>query len=350
MEEGISDSMADSGTTLAQVSDDSEITVAASDYTQGVLDGWVFNDRVEWPEGHPDLLHNITNEVYKADVQAQVTRDGFDSIISSDPEILASPGSVSYSGHTVSWSESYAVSGRHTGALVPSYDWSDSETNSYSQTVSPYINPPRGSVTSWRITGASVSLGSVDATDVNTDPFYTHAGEDNITEIHRTDGYLDWEKHKFDWLIRYGVDYNIRTTWSISYNYVYKYVWYTRHTESDGETTRTIVNRHTGTGSGSSSTSTSKLDSESLSHTETETEYLTITYHKRPPTGGYSGLQMYSDPTAREYRETIVDVNGVERFDPACSDAADKYSAQHVNVYDIESKHWLFPDEFYMPV
>ncbi|MCK5307852.1 MAG: hypothetical protein KAJ73_04500, partial [Zetaproteobacteria bacterium] len=221
---GINDSMADSGTTLTQVSDASEITVGASDYTQGVLDGWVFNDRQVWKESH-DLLHDITNDVYKADVQAQVARDGFDSIMSSDPDISASSGSVSYSGHTVSWSESYAVSGRHTGALVSSYDWSDSETNSYSQSVSPFITPPRGRVKSWRITGASVSLGSVDATDANTDPFYTHAGEDNITETHRTDGFLDWEKHKFDWLIRYVTSYSIKTTWSISYDYDYTYGW-----------------------------------------------------------------------------------------------------------------------------
>ncbi len=349
VEDGISDSMADSGTTLTQVSDESKITVAASDHTQGVLDGWVFNDRVGWLEDHPDLLHDITNEVYQADVQAQVARDGFDSIMSSDPDISATSGSVSYGGHTVSWGESYAVSGRHTGALVSSYGWSDSESNSYSQSVSPSISPPRGRVTSWSLTGASVSLTSVDATDAKTKPSYTYAGDDNITDTHRTDGYLDWEKHKFDWLIRYDVNYNIRTTWSISYDYTYTYRWTTFDGYRDPvNKTGPIYSTHYGTGSGSSSTSTSKLDSESLSHTETETEHLTITYHKRPPTGGYMGLDTYSDPTAREYRETIVNVNGVDRLDPACSDAADKYSAEHVNVHDIESKHWLFPDGIYL--
>ena len=349
VEGGISDSMADSGTTLTQVSDESKITVAASDYTQGVLDGWVFNDRVGWPADHPDLLHDITNEVYQADVQAQVARDGFDSIMSSDPDISASSGSVSYGGHTVTWSELYAVSGRHTGALVSSYGWSDSESNSYSQSVSPSISPPRGRVTSWSVTGASVSLGSVDATDANAKPSYTYAGGDNITDTHRTDGYLDWEKHKFDWLIRYGISYNIRTTWSINYDYTYTYKWTTFDGYRDPvNKTGPIYSTHYGTSSGSSSTSTSKLDSESLSHTETEMEHLTIIYHKRPPTGGYMGLETYSDPTAREYRETIVNVNGVDRLDPACSDAADKYSAQNVNVQDIESKHWLFPDGIYL--
>ena len=105
------------------------------------------------------------------------------------------------------------MSGRHTGALVSSYGWSDSESNSYSQSVSPSISPPRGRVTSWSLTGASVSLGSVDATDANAKPSYTYAGGDNITDVQRTDGYLDWEKHKFDWLIRYDVSYNNRTTW-----------------------------------------------------------------------------------------------------------------------------------------
>ena len=94
--------------------------------------------------------------------------------------------------------------------------------------------------------------------------------------------------------------------------------------------------------------SANKLDFESLSHAKTETEFLTITYHKRPPTGGYSGLELYSNPTAREYIETIVNVNGVEKFDLACSDAADKYSAEHVDVPDIKSKHWLFPDGTYL--
>ena len=110
-----------------------------------------------------------------------------------------------------------------------------------------------------------------------------------------------------------------------------------------------IYSTHYGTSSGSSSTSTSKLDSESLSHTETATEHLTITSHKRPPTGGYLGLESYSSSTAREYRETIVNVNGVENLDTGCSDAAYKYSSEYVNVQDIEKKYWLFPDGIYMP-
>lgn len=349
VEGGINDSMAESGTTLTQVSDDSKIIVAASDYTQGVLDGWVFNDRLDRWSGSNDLLHNITNEVYKADVQAQVTRDGFGSIISPDPDISASSGSVSYSGGTVSWSESYAVSGKHTGALVPSYGWSDLETNSYSQTMNPSISKPGYDVTSWRITGASVSLSSVDVTDAKVTPYYTYAGGDNITYVQRTDGYLDWENHIFDWLIRYGVSYNIKTTWSINYDYTYTYKWRTFEGYRDPiNKTGPIYSTHYGSSSGSSSTSTSKLDSESLSHTETETEHLTITYHKRPPTSGYLGLDTYSDPTAREYRETIVNVNGVDKLDVGCSDAADKYFVEHVNVYNIESKYSQFPDGEYL--
>ncbi|NOR47644.1 MAG: hypothetical protein GQ533_06315, partial [Methanosarcinaceae archaeon] len=140
-----------------------------------------------------------------------------------------------------------------------------------------------------------------------------------------------------------------KTTWSINYDYTYTYKWRTFEGYRDPvNKTGPIYSTHYGTSSGSSSTSTSKLDSESLSHSETETEHLTITYHKRPPTGGYMGLETYSDPTAREYRETIVNVNGVEKLDTGCSDAADKYSAQHVNVHDIESKHWLFPDGIYL--
>jgi hypothetical protein len=42
-------------------------------------------------------------------------------------------------------------------------------------------------------------------------------------------------------------------------------------------------------------------------------------------------------------------VNGVENLDTGCSDAADKYSSEYVNVQDIEKKYWLFPDGIYMP-
>ncbi|HJH31194.1 MAG TPA: hypothetical protein C5S50_03185 [Methanosarcinaceae archaeon] len=348
VKDGVSKSMTDSGTTLAQVSDQSKITVAAPDYTPAVLDGWVFDDR-KWPDANPDLLHDITNSTYQADVQAQVERDGFNSIIQSDPVITANQGSMSHGGHSVSWDCSYATDGTHTGALVQSYNWSDSATNSYSKPVTPSINPPRGSVLSWGITSASISLTSVDAANAKTRPIYEYAGNDILTGMQRTDGYLDREMHEFDWEIRYDTSYDVKTRWDIDYGYTYIYRWRTfEGWEDPVNKTGAIYSTHYGTGSGSSSTSVSKTDSESLSHTEVELEKLKIIYHKRPPIGGYSGLDTYSDLIMREYRETNFSVNGVDRFDPCCSDAADKYYALHVDVYEIESDYSRYHDKVYL--
>ncbi|MDD3043802.1 MAG: hypothetical protein PHW56_12885, partial [Methanosarcinaceae archaeon] len=346
-EEGIEKSLEASNTSLNELSDNSKITVAASDYTEGVLDDWVFNKRA-WDREYPDLVHKITHEVYRADVQAQVERDGFNppDPVSSSIGQGVSPRSVSCGEYSVSWKASYDSSGVHDGALVPSYSWSDHQDNSYSKTVSPSITPPKGKVSGWWINSASVSLLSANITDVKVTPSYVYRGNDRLLEDSRTEGYLDWERHCFDWDIKYTISYKIKTSWKINYRYGYKYKWTTKKKRADGSTYKT---EHSSTSSGSDSETTYKTDSESLSHTETETENLTIIYHKRPPTGGYAGLDTYSDLIEREYRETDVDVSGTDRLDPCCSDAADKYRAEHINLMDLEMKHWLFPDLHYLP-
>ncbi len=149
-----------------------------------------------------------------------------------------------------------------------------------------------------------------------------YASNDSLTVENRTEGYLNREDHVFDWKIEYDISYTIKTRWKIDYSYDYTYQWKTREKRPDGNYT-TVT--HQGTSSGSDSETVSETDSESFSHTETESENLTIIYHKRPPAGGYKGISTYTDPIAREYEETNVSLDGVERFDPCCSDAADKY-------------------------
>jgi len=347
VEEGIEQSLEEVNTSYDELSEYSEITVSASDYTEGVLDGWVFNDHV-WAEETPDLIHDVADSVYTAPVQGQVLRDGFNSPAPLNSAITENfdPDSVSYSGHTVSWDSDYLASGTHRGSLVPSYSWSDSVTNSYSKTLNPDIDPPRGRVKKWYITDASVRLKSVEIAAVRVEPQYYYRANDRLLAEHRTGyGYLSSEDHIFDWGIRYAIYYNIRTTWEIDYDYKYTYVWYTVSHNEDGSTS---IEANYGTSSGSDSETVSKTDLESFYHTKTESENLTVIYHQRPPTGGYKGLSTYTDPVEREYRKTTLYTAGAERFDPCCSDAADKYRAAYVNIRTLESTFRTYPDRMYL--
>jgi hypothetical protein len=348
VEEGIEESLAEANTSYDNLSEHSKIEVSASDYTDGVIDGWVFNDHV-WEEENPDLIHAVTNSVYTAPVQGQILRDGFNS-----PDPVASiitenfdRDSVSYSGHTVSWDSDYFASGTHAGSRVPSYSWSQSVTNSYSKTMDPEIDPPRGKLKSWHITDASVRLSSVEIANVRVEPHYEYRANDLLVSEYRTDdGYLSREDHSFDWGIRYDIYYSIRTAWNINYDYTYTYVWHTVNHHADGTTS---IEAHYATSSGSDSETLSKADSESLSHSETESENLTVIYHQRPPTGRYTGISTYTDLIEREYRNTTFLTAGAERFDPCCSDAADKYRAAYVDLRAIESAFWAYPDGNYLP-
>ncbi|AKB79626.1 hypothetical protein MSHOH_3143 [Methanosarcina horonobensis HB-1 = JCM 15518] len=348
VEEGIENSLVEANTSYDELSEYSEIKVSASDYTEGVLDGWVFNDHA-WTEENPDLIHAVTNIVYTAPVQGQILRDGFNSPDPVTSTVIAGfdQDSVSYGGHTVSWDSDYFASGTHAGSRVPSYSWSQSVTNFYSKTLDPGIVPPRGKLKSWHITDASVRLNSVEITDVRVEPHYEYRANDKLIAEHRTDdGYLSREDHTFDWGIRYDIYYRIRTTWKINYDYTYTYVWHTVNRRADGTSS---IESHSATSSGSNSETLSKADYESLFHTETESENLTVVYHQRPPTGGYTGISTYTDLIEREYRNTTLYTAGAERFDPCCSDAADKYRAAHVNLRAIESTFWAYPDRKYLP-
>ncbi len=145
--------------------------------------------------------------------------------------------------------------------------------------------------------------------------------------------------------VRYDIYYNIRTTWKIDYDYTYTYSWHTVNHNADGTTS---IETHSVTESASKFETVSKIDFESLLHYETESENLTVVYHQRPPTGTYSGISTYTDPIEREYRNTTLYTAGAERFDPCCSDAADKYRAAYVDLRAIESTYWAYPDGNYL--
>jgi hypothetical protein len=347
VEKGIGESLEQTNTSIKELSDSSKITVSASDYTDGVLDGWVFNDH-SWTKENPDLIHAVTNSIYTASVQGQILRDGINLFPESlDSRITSGfdSSSVSFDGHNVNWNSNYFPSGTHTGSLVQSYSWSDSITNSYSKSLSPSIEPPRGDVASWSVKGASVSLLSTEISDVKIEPHPSYTSNDSLVE-NRTEGYLNREDHVFDWQIEYDISYTIKTSWKIDYSYDYTYQWKTREKKADGNYT-TVT--HQDTSSGSDSETVSEIDSESFTHPETEAENLTIIYHKRPPTGSYKGISTYTDPIAREYKETNISLDGAERFDPCCSDAADKYRETSVNLGTIESNFLLYPDKTNLP-
>jgi hypothetical protein len=376
VEKSIGESLKATNTSFEELSEGSKIELSASDYTDGVLDGWIFNDHV-WTEENPDLIHSITDSVYTASVQGQVLRDGFDSPDPITSLVTANfdPDSVSFRGQTVRWYSTYHASGTHRGSLVPSYSWRYSTRYSYSESLSPLIDPPEGDVTSWSVTSASVSLISVDITDVKIEPHFSYVSNDTLMVENRSEGYLNREDHVFDWRIRYDISYKIRTNWKIDYAYDYTYRWKTREQLPDGNYT-TVT--HSDTSSDSDSQTISKTNTESLSHAETEAEKLTVIYHKCPPAGGYSGLLTYSDSIEREYRETTLYLNNTgnngidngtgnngidngtdsstdssitktERFDPCCSDAADKYRDAYVDLRAIESTFWAYPDGKYLP-
>ncbi len=325
-------------------------------------------------------MHTIASNVYKAPVQGQVLRTGFNSLKSLSSKITANfdSDSVSFNGHTASWNSKYNVSGAHRGSLVPSYAWNDKVSRSYSYSLNPSIRPKKGNLVHWSLTGGSVSLLSTDISNIEIKHAPSHAGNDGTTFLDRSDGYLNREDHVFDWAIRYDISYKIKTRWKINYNYEYTYKWKSREKLPDGNYT-TVTNYNTSSGSGSEIIS--ETDSETLSHFETESENLTIIYHKRSPAGVYSGLSTYSEPAAREYRETRVYLSNIsngeinqegnksenrtertenrkenitenktEKLDSCCSDAADKYRQQFVDLREIEGNYWAYPDRQYLPL
>ncbi len=347
MEEAVVDSMSDSGVSFEQIEQSSQLCVRASDHTTSTLDGWVFEDH-RWNSAH-DLVHDVTGELYTAQVQARVIRDGFYPVEPAGTSVSASRGSVSSGGEKVSWSASYLTSGTHTGARVEEYSWEDRVSAYYSKKLSPGINPPRGSLDSWSVNNANVRLTDVDVVDVEVRPSFNHMGNDHLLGVKREDGYLYREDHAFDWDVKYDISYTIEAKWRADYTYDYTYKWKTLegyHNISGNWVP--VYDHHRNSSSGSDSDTFSTTDHVTMSHQEVEAERLSILYKQLPSFEQYSGLEDYEDAILREFHDTTFNLDGVNVTDTCCSDAADKYAALYVDIQEIERMHWLYPDDHYL--
>ncbi|NPE27718.1 hypothetical protein HNV12_06995 [Methanococcoides sp. SA1] len=344
----VSNSMDDDGTSFEQIEERSEITVSAADYIPSVIDGWAFEDHA-WKEKDNDLIHNVAREIYSADVQAQVERDGFNKTEAIETATSIEITDIFQGTHAIEWDVAYENMGTHVGALYPSYPWNHSMNATHGETLTPTIVPPKGTLLSWELTSTSVSRES-NVVEVTITPSFRHNGNDELTNVMYEDGYRVHENHSFDWTIDYDVKYVIRSNWKIAYTYSYKYKWkkfigWGHNNAGKYKRYKTIYSTGTGSATAHATTVVTNL----TNHAEIETENLSIIYHKRPPTGIYTGLDRYSDPIDREYRITTMEVDGKQLEDKACSDAADKYADQYVDIYEIENRYDSYTDGHYLP-
>ncbi len=334
------------GSTFENLNSKSKIRVSASDYISEVIDGWVFRDQ-QWP-GSLDLTREITQEIYSVDVEAQIYREGFDEILTTDSYTSGLLESFSYGTHEIRWDASYISSGTHNGAIHPLYEWEDAESRNYASRMNPSINPPRGSVTDWRITGASVRLVSAEIDSVQVSPDY-YPKEHRMIDHHRKDGFLEWEEYVLDWEIGYQVSYLIRTTWDIEYDFTYNYRWVEFEGYSDPvNMTGPMYSTHHGSGSGSDSSRVNKNDLISFTHIQSEYEDAILNFYRCSPAGEYNGIYQYQEMIENEYQKTYVNVNGEKMLDMSFSDAADIYSSKYVDMDDIHGKYWLYNDGSYL--
>ncbi|AFV25315.1 hypothetical protein Mpsy_3116 [Methanolobus psychrophilus R15] len=332
IDKGINESMADASTSREEVANNSKLIVSVSNYTDSVYYGWVYNDD-KWSRADPDLLHDVTREVYSATIQGQVFRDGFDEPqIISDYGGYGSHGSTSASGHTVTWKGYYPVLVTHTRALGDNF--------TYTGTVLYHSAKLSTGKSSWSLTGATVSHIGTDVTCTNILATYNYIGNDALLNETRVDGYLENEKRSFDWKVTYIMDFEVESEWDIDYSFDYTSTCY--------ENVNGTLVPYPCTRSSSGSDTVTLVNSGKASHTQTETENITIIYHQYLPSGGYSGVtRNYSPGSSYDYRNTTVSLNGLERPDTDCSDAADKYRDQYVipNMLSIQSQYLAYPDE-----
>lgn len=332
IDEGINESMTDANTSMEELADSSRIVVSASNYTDSVYYGWVYNDD-RWSMDDPDLLHDVTREVYSAMIQAQVLRDGFDI-----PQINTYNGGygthdpASVSRHRVYWTAYYPVSVNHTQSLADEAVYNGVLSIGHSAEVST-------SKSDWVLTGANVHhMGtSVECTGI--DAVYEYMGNDILVDQTRVDGYLASEQHTFDWKVTYRMDFKVESEWKIDYDY--KYYYTVQYVEDNETKTRT----ESSTSSGSQTSEV--VSSGKASHNVVEKENMTIIYHQYLPSGGYSGVtRSYSPGSTYDYRNTMVVAGGVERPDTDCSDAADKYRDQYVipDIGKIQGHYLIYPD------
>ncbi|WP_406659636.1 hypothetical protein V7O66_07230 [Methanolobus sp. ZRKC3] len=339
---GINGSMKDCNTSLEEVANNSKITISVSNFTDAVYYGWVFNDNNgnSWDARYPDMLHDVSHEVYSATIQGQVFRDGFDKVnpYGLDPGI-SSFDSVSYDGRRsktgkdITWKGHYPISISHNGALVPEYDWNGVIDLDHKVNVD-------ASSHKWYFKDVRVEPVSNDIVCEGVGVSYDYLGNDTLVSHERTDGYLNSENHSFDWRVTYKIKFKVRTRWNIYYDYHWSYKTYS-----------SVSGWNFHSGDSSKSLKNYPLQNVvSVFHEETESEDITIVYHQYLPSGGYDGFSSnYEAGTSHDYRNTPIVVDGVYALDQCSSDAADKYRDMYVNVAGIEANHILYSNGSYVP-
>ncbi len=319
---GINESMKDANTTLEEVANNSRIVVSVSNFTNEVYSNWVYNDDDVWKSTeYPDLLHDVTHEVYSGTIQGQVFRDGFNTSTPYDLQVgPTSYGSVTWqggnskTGKDIRWTAHYPVNISHTCALTPDYNFSGILDVNHKVNID-------ASSHKWYYKSAKVDHVSTDIVCEGVDVSYEYLGNDTVTNLERTDGYLSGENHSFDWKVTNNIKFRIKTRWDIDYTYHWSYMTYNSYTG----------NRKYFNGDSSGSLENYPLtDYEKASHTQTETENFSVVYHQFLPSGGYSGLSSYNSGSANDYKTSTVIVDGVPINDKGCSDAADKYREQEI--------------------
>ncbi|TQD26281.1 hypothetical protein [Methanolobus vulcani] len=343
VEQGVNESMRESNITMEEVADNSKIVVSVSNFTNEVYSNWVYNDVDQWSNEYPDLLHDVTHEVYSGTVQGQVFRDGFNTAVPYSLWVGSTTyDSVSYeTGESkadkyITWTSHHPVSVSHTCALSPDYSFSDIFDFDHKVSVD-------ASSHKWYFNSVNVEHVSTNIVCEDVDVTYDYIGHDNLVDIERTDGYLSHENHSFDWLITYKVKFKVKTRWNIYYSYHWSYKTYSPDPEGGGS-----WNHFDGDSSGSL---TNYLISDEISvpHEQTETEYISIVYHQYLPSGGYVGEDaIYDSGSSNDYRNTTVIIDGIPKPDFGCSDAADKYRDQYVNLAEIEKGYNTYSDGAYL--
>ena len=337
---GINESMKDANVSMEDVSNNSKIVVSVSNFTNEVYSNWVYNDADEWSHDDPDLLHDVTHEVYSGTIQGQVLRDGFNSAVpyglgvgSTTYDSVSYQGGESKTAKAITWTSHHPVSVSHTCALSPDYSFSDILDLHHRVSVD-------ASSHKWYFNSVNVEHVSTDVVCEGVDVTYDYIGNDSLVNLKRIDGYLFHENHTFDWKVTYNVKFKVKTRWNIYYSYHWSYMTYNSVTGS-----RNYFN-------GDSSGSLSNYlitDTNTIPHEQTETEHISLLYHQYLPSGGYNGLDTtYGPGTSSDYRNTTVMVGGLSRSDPGCSDAADKYRDQYVDLYEIEKGYSTYTDGTYL--
>ncbi|MEZ5333769.1 MAG: hypothetical protein R2741_00250 [Methanolobus sp.] len=338
--QGINQSMQEVNTTMEEVENNSKIIISVSNFTDEVYSNWIYNDE-HWSDEQPDLIHEVTHEVYSANIQGQVFRDGFNNVTPYNLHVGPTTfepatwqGGSSKSGKDIMWTAHYPINISHTCALSPDYNFDGTLDVDHKVNID-------ASSHKWYYKSVNVDHVSTDIECEGVDVVYEYIGNDTTLNLERTDGYLSAENHSFDWKVTYNIKFRIRTRWDIDYTYHWSYKTYS---SVSGLTV------HSGDSYGTRN-NYPLTDYEKVSHTQTETENFSIVYYQLLPSGGYSDLENYVSGSANDYQTTTVVVDGIPLTDKDCSDAADKYREHEVmpKLHIIQGNYFTYTNGTMLP-